>query len=303
MREIRGMVPIVPIPFRPDESIDWDGLAALCEFAAGKGVEAVCLPAFASEFYKLSEDERVQAVKVAVQAVGGRVPVVGQSNHGSAHLAARLAQTNEKAGASAVSVALPRNFAYREADLLDFARTVGQAVHVPLLVQDWNPAGPAIGADFCARLREACPNFRYVKLEEPAMGPKVRQIRTTCRDEVGVLEGWGGEFMLELIPAGIIGVMPGLALIDVLGRVWNLAQRGDREAAHELFARVHPWIAFTLQSVESLNYLEKTFLVRRGVLRSSHVRRPTITLDPDANAYADLLMDRLLALVEQELRR
>jgi len=55
--------------------------------------------------------------------------------------------------------------------------------------------------------------------------------------------------------------------------------------------------------VESLNYLEKTFLVRRGVLRSSHVRRPTITLDPDANAYADLLMDRMLALVEQEMRR
>ena len=46
-----------------------------------------------------------------------------------------------------------------------------------------------------------------------------------------------------------------------------------------------------------LNYLEKTLLVRRGVLRASHVRRPTVTLDPDSQAYADLLVERMLAVV------
>jgi len=297
MKPVRGMVPIIPIPFRVDESIDLDGLAALCQFAADRAVGAACLPAFASEFYKLSADERVEAVKVAVGAVGGRIPVVGQANHGSARLAAELARANEKAGAAVVSVALPRTFAYTEPDLLDFARTVGQAVDVPLLVQDWNPTGPSVGADFCARLLEACPNFRYLKLEEAGMGPKVRQIRSATGDRVGVLEGWGGEHMLELIPAGIAGVMPGLALIDVLGRAWEQAQRGDLGAAYALFARIHPWIAFSLRSVESLNYLEKTLLVRRGVLRASHPRRPTITLDPDTQAYADFLVERMLGVV------
>ena len=297
MRQIRGMVPVIPIPFREDESVDPDGLAALCAFAADRDVGAACLPAFASEFYKLSADERGEAVRVAVQAVGGRIPIVGQANHGSARLAAELARANEKAGAAVVSVALPRAFAYTEADLLDFARTVGQAIDVPLLVQDWNPAGPSVGADFCARLHEACPNFRYVKLEEAGMGPKVRQIRSACGDRVGVLEGWGGEHMLELAPAGIVGIMPGLALIDVLGRVWDLAHAGEMTAAYTLFARVHTWIAFSLRSVESLNYLEKTLLVRRGVLRASHVRRPTVTLDPDSQAYADLLVERMLAVV------
>jgi 4-hydroxy-tetrahydrodipicolinate synthase len=293
------MVPIVPVPFRADESIDHDGLAALCAFAADKGVGAMCLPAFASEFYKLSGDERVEAVRVAVGTVRGRVPVIGQANHGSARLAAELAQANEKAGASVISVALPRNFAYTEADLLDFAQTVGRAVGVPLLIQDWNPSGPAVGAEFCARLQEACPNFRYIKLEEPGMGGKIRRIRAACGDQVSVLEGWGGEYMLELIPAGLAGIMPGLALIDVLDRVWTLAQAGDRAAAYDLFARIHPWIAFTLLSVESLNYLEKTLLVRRGVLATSHVRRPTITLDPDSRTYADFLIERALQTIER----
>jgi len=294
---IRGMVPIIPTPFLEDESIDHEGLAALCEFAVTQGAAAACLPAFASEFYKLSGDERVEAVRTAVGAIRGRIPIIGQANHGSARLAAELAQANEKAGASVISVALPRAFAYTESDLLDFARTVGQAIDVPLLVQDWNPNGPAVGADFCARLREACPNFRYIKLEEPQMGPKVRAIRAACGDLVGVLEGWGGEYMLELIPAGIVGIMPGLAVIDVLGRVWDLAHSGDMTVAYELFARVHTWIAYSLQSVESLNYLEQTLLVRRGVLRASHVRRPTISPNPDGAAYAELLTARMLALV------
>jgi 4-hydroxy-tetrahydrodipicolinate synthase len=289
----------VPVPFRADESIDPEGLAACCTFAAEHGAAAVCLPAFASEFYKLSDDERLETVRIAVRTVGARLPVIGQSNHGAARRAAELARANEKAGAAAVSVALPRNFGYTEADLLDFARTVGQAVGVPLLVQDWNPAGASVGADFCARLREACPNFRYIKLEEPRMGPKVRQIRAACGDAVGVLEGWGGEFMLELVPTGIVGIMPGLALVDILDRVWRLAQKGDRDVAFALFAPIHPWLACTLLSVESLNYLEKELLVRRGVLRAAHVRRPTITLDTDSRAWADFLMDRALATIAE----
>jgi 4-hydroxy-tetrahydrodipicolinate synthase len=295
--EIRGMVPVVPVPFREDESIDPEGLAALCAFAAGQRVGALCLPAYGSEFYKLSDEERLQAVRVAVETVEGRVPVVGQSNHGSARRAAELARANEKAGASVVSVALPRGFAYGEDDLLEFARTVGRAVGVPLLVQDWNPSGPAVGAEFCARLREACPNFRYVKLEEPRMGPKVRAIQARCGDAVGVLEGWGGEYMLELIPAGIVGVMPGLALVDVLQRVWDLGRAGRPAEAYEHFARIHPWIAYSLQSMESYNYLEKDLLIRRGLLRASHPRRPRMQLDADTTAYARFLMDRVLDAV------
>jgi 2-keto-3-deoxy-L-arabinonate dehydratase len=294
---IRGVVPIIPVPFREDESIDHEGLAAVCNFAAGQGVGAVCLPAYGSEFYKLSDDERLGAVRVAVETVGGRVPVMGQSNHGSARRAAELARANEKAGASVISVALPRSFAYGEDDWLEFARAVGQAVGVPLLVQDWNPAGPAVGAEFCARLRDACPNFRYVKLEEPRMGPKVRAIRARCGDAVGVLEGWGGEYMLELLPAGIVGVMPGLALVDVLQRVWDLGCAGHLAEAYEHFARIHPWIAYSLQSMESYNYLEKDLLIRRGVLRTSHPRHPRMRLDADTAAYARFLMDRVLDAV------
>ena len=51
---IDGTVPVIPTTFRKDESIDCEAISACVRFAADCGVTAVCLPAYGSEFYKLS---------------------------------------------------------------------------------------------------------------------------------------------------------------------------------------------------------------------------------------------------------
>ena len=72
-KTLYGTVPIIPTPFRDDESIDEDALRNLIEFAVQSGVQAACLPAYASEFYKLTDAERLQVVKVAVEQAAGRL--------------------------------------------------------------------------------------------------------------------------------------------------------------------------------------------------------------------------------------
>src|SRR5579864_6033312 len=109
--ELRGVVPVVPTPFRADESIDLEGLAACIEFAVRSGVCAVCLPAYASEFYKLTEAERRLVLETAIRIAAGRVAVVAQSNHPSARCAAELARQNCDLGADLISFAIPRQFA------------------------------------------------------------------------------------------------------------------------------------------------------------------------------------------------
>jgi len=77
VREFRidGIVPIIPTPFFADDRPDWASLRGLVDFAHAAGDCAICLPAYASEFYKLSEDERREAVARAVEYAAGRVPV------------------------------------------------------------------------------------------------------------------------------------------------------------------------------------------------------------------------------------
>ena len=70
--QIDGVVPVVPTPFDPEEEIDWVALRRLLDFAASAEVNAVCLPAYASEFYKLTEKERREAVVVAVDQLTGK---------------------------------------------------------------------------------------------------------------------------------------------------------------------------------------------------------------------------------------
>lgn len=297
---LRGVVPVVPTPFREDESLDLEALAGCVEFAVQCRVSAVCLPAYAGEFYKQTETERLSVVETAVKTARGRLAVIAQSNHPSARCAATLARRHEDLGADLISFAIPRQFALPAPDVLDYCRTICQAVHRAVLIQDFNPGGQTVGADFARALHTECPNFRYLKLEEPLMAGKVHAIRDATKDQIGVLEGWGGMYMLDLIPAGICGLMPGLAAADLLQRVWDLGTSQQLDSALSLFERVLPQIVFSLQNMELFLCLEKRLLAARGVLpmASTHVRRPTWTPDEETLAYGLRLNERVIAAAQ-----
>lgn len=296
--EIEGIVPIIPTPFQPEsEEVDFGALRGLVEFAAGRDLAAICLPAYASEFYKLSEAERLRVTETAIQTARGRIPVIAQSNHPSARVAADIARRNADLGADLISFAIPRQFALTDEDLFAYCLTITRAVRVPVLIQDFNPGGPTISAAFCARLCQASPNLRYVKLEEALMGPKIAAIREATHDQVGVLIGWGGMYLMELLAEGICGVMPGLSKSDILARVWRLARAGQQDAALDIFQSILPLIVLGLQNLELLHILEKRLLVARGVLAQATVRRPRYTPSPHVLQYADQLNRRVIALL------
>ena len=168
---------------------------------------------------------------------------------------------------------------------------------MPLLIQDFNPGGATVGADFAQRLHTDCPNFRYLKLEEPMMTAKVRGILEATSGEVGVLEGWGGLYMMELIPTGICGVMPGVPLLRVLNEVYWKRKRGEDTQAYAAYQSVLPFIVFTLGHLELFLHVEKQLLKAMGLIASAHVREATIRLDSHTEAYAEWLIGQVLPLV------
>lgn len=78
--QLQGIVPIIPTAFEENQEVDWESLQALVDFACASGACAMCLPAYASEFYTLSENERRRAIADAVKQASGRIPVIGQVN-------------------------------------------------------------------------------------------------------------------------------------------------------------------------------------------------------------------------------
>jgi dihydrodipicolinate synthase/N-acetylneuraminate lyase len=284
-----GIVPVIPTPFTSRQDVDAPALEPLIEFAVRSGVGAVCLPAYGSEFYKLSDAERSGLVEAAVRFARGRVRVMAQSNDPSLRFAAELARRNEGAGAAIVSFALPRQFPYQEDVLLNYAEQVARAVSVPVLVQDFNPGGPSVGARFAQLLKEAAPNFAYLKLEEPSMGPKIRAVRESTGGSVGVLEGWGGMYVIELAKDGVAGAMPGLAMCDLFVRVFEKIQSGDLDGAASIHKSMLPQIVLALQSMEVFHHCEKRLLALRGLMHSVVVRDPAVELDAGMAAHIDVV--------------
>lgn len=299
--ELFGVVPIVPTPFTENEEIDESALRNLIDFAIAGGIKAVCLPAYASEFYKLTDEEKLQVVRVAVEHAAGRIKIVAQSNHPSLKVAIRLAHANVAAGADVVSLAVPRIFSLPESSLKQYLSEFLQSIpNTPVLIQDFNPGGASISVEFIKELMDENPNFKYLKLEEPLCAPKFESIIKATKGKVGLFEGWGGLYMLELVPIGIQGVMPGLAVADILQRVFDLRRNGEDGKAFDLFEKVMPQIFFSLQNMELFHYAEKELLIARGVLSNSIARKAAYIPDASSVSYIKELNQRVIDVLNDE---
>ncbi len=292
---LSGIVPIIPTPFTEDESIDEPALRDLIEFAIRKGIKAACLPAYASEFYKLTDEEKLHVVKIAVSQAAGRMQIIAQCNHPSLKTAIRLAQENVVAGADLISIAIPRLFSLSDDSIFEYlSGFLASVPNTPVLIQDFNPGGASISVVFIENLMKKHANFKYLKLEEPLCSPKFEAIIKATKGQIGLLEGWGGLYMLELIPIGIVGVMPGLGVSDILQMVFDFRKNGENEKAFNLFEKVMPQIFFSLQNMELFHYVEKELLMARGVLKNSHVRKAGYRPDAATAAYVKEINARVV---------
>jgi 4-hydroxy-tetrahydrodipicolinate synthase len=207
-----------------------------------------------------------------------------------------------KAGADVISLAVPRIFGLPESSLQEYLTGFLASVpNTPVLIQDFNPGGASISASFIKTLMDKNPNFRYLKLEEPLCAPKFEDIIRVTEGKVGLFEGWGGLYMLELVPLGIAGVMPGLAVADILQKVFTLRREGQNDRAFELFERVMPQIFFSLQNMELFHYAEKELLIARGVLTNSIARKAAYIPDPSSVRYIKELNKRVVDLVNDDI--
>ncbi len=294
---LEGVIPILPTPFDQEEAIVYADIGPLVDFAVESGATAVGVPAFGSEFYKLSGRERKRLIDVATESAQGRLPVIVQCNHTSPQVIADIVKEAEISGAAAINTALPRAFAPSEAAIVEYAQTVCQSTSLPVILQDWNPGGPTIGLDSIKQIHEVCENFSGIKYEESGIGPLIRQIETATEGKIRVFTGWGGMYLLELIPAGVSGAMPGFSLIDVFDHIWQAAVDGNMTKAYGLYSGIAPFVQFSLQNLEMFHHCEKRLLQRRGLLSNGKVRAVTITLNPDQENYLNLLIDRTLEVI------
>lgn len=277
-RRIHGIVPILPTPFTEGGDIDRAGMRKTIEYVLRAGAHGVAFPAMASEFYALTDSERIELTKLVVHEVGGAVPVVGTATSQSPQAAVELARAVADTGVDAIMVMPPYVVRDGLPGVTKLFSQLSAAVNVPLMLQNAPPPlGSAYGPDVVRKLIDDVPQIHYVKEETTPGGQRITKLLADPpKALVGIFGGAGGRYIMDELNRGAIGAMPACEITEVHVRIWNAYKSGDEAGARELYNRSLPLLTF--QAIFRMD-MTKEVLRRRGIIGSPHVRVGSVPLD------------------------
>ncbi|MBI4024645.1 MAG: dihydrodipicolinate synthase family protein [Verrucomicrobia bacterium] len=290
--KLKGVLPVIPTPFHPDGEIDEKGLRAIVDFAIQQGAGGICSPMFASEFYKLSEEEIRLVTRVVVEQARGRAPVVAQCNHTSLRGVLARVQYAESVGADWIGVLVPCLFPIKAPDIERFYIEICRNTRLPVLAQDADYAGGLLPSEVLVRLCRKTNNFRGVKLEGALNGPRFEMLRRETHGRLALTSGWAGLDIFDAVSRGVDGVVPGAAMTPTYVKCWNAFKRGQSDRGFRAMETFMPLATLAMQNLELLHYIEKYMLTRLGVIASDHVREPTLRVEEGYRRQIRQMADR-----------
>src|SRR3954470_24628402 len=130
---VRGVLGFPITPFKKDLSLDLDALARNVDEMASHPFCGLVAAGGTGELYSLTPDEVEQVVRITVEAVRGRMPVVAGTGY-STPLATDIARRVERARADCVLVLPPYYSGAPFEGLVDYYAAIGQATSLPLMI-------------------------------------------------------------------------------------------------------------------------------------------------------------------------
>ena len=300
-KQISGIVPIVAATFTDLGSLDEDSFQSLVRHLLGSGASALTLFGLATEFYKLTDDERrrMQSLFLAETERSERVAgIVSVTDH-SWEVAVDHARSAEAQGADGLMLLPPHFLGPGEEAILAHLKHVIGSVKIPVIVQ-YAPlqTGVRIPPEVFLRLRDALPNADFIKVETQPPGRYVSQLLELSGGRLRSLVGYAGVQMPDVLARGAVGIQPGCSFTEVYVELWQRWQT-DRAGFDELHNRLLPYISYWMQGVELIIKIEKTILRRRGLIASDYCRAPSYSLDEQELAGLDRFMMEFAELVDR----
>jgi 4-hydroxy-tetrahydrodipicolinate synthase len=278
---LEGIVAIPVTPFDRQLSIDEPGLRRQVEFIINSGVRGLLANVNASEWYTLSDEERLRTAEVIVGEASGELPVFIGVTAQSITATIDFARHAKKIGAAGVNSMPPPHLQLSEEGCAAFYSQLCHAVDVPVILQNYYPPlGTPMSTQTIARCVAGLDNLRYVKEETPPEPVKISNLLSALEPPgviEGVFGGQGGLYLPDELQRGASGNMPACHIGDVLADVWGAWARGDKETAVRVHDRLLPLMVF--ERCYGGGPVYKTVLVQRGVIRSTGTRGGTNGLD------------------------
>ncbi len=232
--KLQSVIAFPITPFKPDLSLDLDGLRDNLERLLAHQLSAVVAAGGTGEMYSLTPDEHGEVIRATVAVVGKRVPVIAGVGFGQ-RLGAELAHAAETDGADGILIFPPY---YPNADdegLFEYYRSIATATSLGVLIysRDWAHFTPAM----VERLT-TIPNLVAWKDGQGDIR-RLQSIMNRVGDRLSWVGGAGDDMVaayysigIRTFTSSIASVAPRLSL-----RLDELAANGARAELSELLER------------------------------------------------------------------
>jgi 4-hydroxy-tetrahydrodipicolinate synthase len=285
-----GSYPPLLTPFRGGK-VDFEKFAELTERQVREGSHGVLVCGTTGEPSSLTPDERTELVKVAVEVVAKRIPVVAATGSQSFAETIEITARAEKAGADAVLVVTPYYIKPSQRGLVEYFVSVGQRTELPLMIYHIpGRAAVSVKSTTVARIAERIPNLVGIKhaandleLVTELLAELGPEFRIFCGLEALSLP------MLVVGASGLMNAVGNLAPARVAA-LYEAVEQGGLATARKLHAELFELnqSIFLDTNPVPLKYM----MSRLGLLDSPELRLPLVALDGDHAKILDPVLVR-----------
>jgi 4-hydroxy-tetrahydrodipicolinate synthase len=272
LSRLRGSIPPLITPFRGG-TVDYDAYAAMVDFQIREGSHGILVNGTTSEPASLTIEERNRIVDVAIDAAGGRVPIVAAT--GSQSLAETEALTDHavRAGADALLIVTPYYSKPPQRGLIDYYLHLAARHDRPWMVYHI-PGRTAVSVtlDTFKALKDKSPTFVGMKHAVNDLG-----FASECLAEFGpdfrIFVGLE-ELSFPMMAIGACGLMNAVGnlrpkiLAELCEAVWNSDIPGAR-SLHERLLELNQAVFFDTNPIP-IKYMMK----RLGLIPENEHRLP-----------------------------
>lgn len=296
MTSFRGVLVALLTPFDANGRVDEGALRAHIDSLIAAGIRGFVPAGSTGEVMSLDRDEYERVIRVTVEHVSGRVPVIAGCSANATHHVVRNCHFAQDAGADGLMITHPFYNHPKDDELVEHYADIARAVELPIFVYN-NPGTTGVDAspELLGRISEF-PHIEYVK-ETSGDSARVTRILECSAGRLAVFSGQDNQ-VLEQFVCGATGWISGTANViptQCVALYETAVVQGDYAAARLLYREMHPFLTHVETSGRGIQTIKECMEVAGRPL--GKVRPPLRALPAADLGEAGRYLDRALRAV------
>jgi 4-hydroxy-tetrahydrodipicolinate synthase len=133
-KTISGSMPAIVTPMHEDGSLDYEGLRQLLDWHVSEGSDGIVIVGTSGESPTVSVEEHCELIRVAVDHIAGRIPVIAGTGGNSTTEAIELTHFAKKVGADASLQVVPYYNKPTQEGMYAHFKKIAESVDLPVIL-------------------------------------------------------------------------------------------------------------------------------------------------------------------------